>query len=81
MSEQALTLDFFTGRVDQVRKAIEKAIEEAGAYGSDQLMADLEWTQYVHDHVHVVEEGDNRMVDDAKTTAHLDELVERYRVH
>ncbi|MGU3433311.1 hypothetical protein ACNHUS_09860 [Actinomycetes bacterium M1A6_2h] len=81
MSEQPLTLDYFTGRVDQVRKAIEKAIEEAGAYGSDQLMTDLEWTQYVHDHVHVSDEGDNRVVDDPGTTAHLDELVERYRVH
>jgi hypothetical protein len=79
MSEQ-MTVQYFTGRVDRVKAAVQKAVDEAGAYGSDQLVADFEWIQYAHDHVHVTTRDEVDYVDDETTTRHLDELFERYRV-
>ncbi|KQU02930.1 hypothetical protein ASG56_19025 [Rhodococcus sp. Leaf7] len=79
MTEQ-MTAQYFTGRVDRVKAAIQTAVDEAGAYGSDQLVADFEWIQYAHDHVHVTERDGVEYVDDQAATRHVDELFERYRV-
>ncbi|AMY18942.1 MULTISPECIES: hypothetical protein [Nocardiaceae] len=75
-----ITEQWFLARADRVKAAVQTAVDEAGAYGSDQLVADHEWIRYVHDHVHVVEEDGQRVVDDQATTRRLEELAERYRV-
>lgn len=75
-----MTQDYFIGRADRVKAAVQRAVDEAGAYHGDQLVADYEWIQYVHDHVHVTERDGVAYVDDQQATRHLDELFERYRV-